>query len=428
MSIRKAAMWVGISAVLLLRPAVSVLAQHNNRSQPSPQETLLKALAANPVTAPYRFTARVDRGRVVLSGRVGTKAIHDVAVQVAIATGIPFQDRLVIDTAEVTRPPAPATGSLPGPPVVAPRAVPLSGTVTPYVYPEPLFGYVDEPFYGFEPPLIAYPPWWQPRSQDVPEVVTPPARPQGAATDVPEGSVELTIDPLGFGVLRGTVATQEEKEGIAEKAARLQGIRGIINRIQVNPERVPDGRAPETLPPEPPAPEDDPPPPPEPYQEAPREATRSVAAEGLAARVRAALRSDPLLATAAVQVSVLGGTATLSGRVPSALEALHAFRAAQTTPGVERIVDRLLFPLPADGEENPLVEHAKAEDLEPYLEFQLHRHLAGRAQVDRVKVEGREVTILGTVPSGDEIPRVSSILQTLPLLRGFRVQTNLVSR
>ena len=46
--------------------------------------------------------------------------------------------------------------------VTPPRAVPLNA-VPPYIYPEPLFGYLDEPFYGFEPPLFSFPPWWTPR-------------------------------------------------------------------------------------------------------------------------------------------------------------------------------------------------------------------------------------------------------------------------
>ena len=30
----------------------------------------------------------------------------------------------------------------------------------PYLYPQPILGKLDDPFYGFEPPVIAYPPWW----------------------------------------------------------------------------------------------------------------------------------------------------------------------------------------------------------------------------------------------------------------------------
>ena len=55
---------------------------------PRPDLALLELLAANPTTAPYRYTASLKDGRVHLSGRVATKAIHDVAIQTAIASGI----------------------------------------------------------------------------------------------------------------------------------------------------------------------------------------------------------------------------------------------------------------------------------------------------------------------------------------------------
>ena len=53
-----------------------------------------------PLTAPYPIAATWRNGVVVLSGRVGTKVVHDAAVQLAIALGFPFRDDLVIDTAE----------------------------------------------------------------------------------------------------------------------------------------------------------------------------------------------------------------------------------------------------------------------------------------------------------------------------------------
>ena len=50
------------------------------------------------MTAPYPITTSWRKGAVVLSGRVGTKQVHDVAVRLAIDTGVPFRDDLVIDT------------------------------------------------------------------------------------------------------------------------------------------------------------------------------------------------------------------------------------------------------------------------------------------------------------------------------------------
>src|SRR4051812_12093569 len=52
------------------------------------------AMRANPVTAPYAIRTSWRAGAVVLSGRVGTKQIHDVAVRTAIAVGYPVRDDL----------------------------------------------------------------------------------------------------------------------------------------------------------------------------------------------------------------------------------------------------------------------------------------------------------------------------------------------
>ena len=98
--------------------------------------TILKALMANPITAPYRIVTSTRNGRVVLSGPVGTKAVHDAAVQTGIATGYPIQDDLVIDTAEVYR--AAALAASPGwGPSHAWDIPPLGAGTVPFVYPPP---------------------------------------------------------------------------------------------------------------------------------------------------------------------------------------------------------------------------------------------------------------------------------------------------
>src|SRR5262249_13275257 len=117
-----------------------------------PASQLLQALTANPLTAPYRFAVTVRDGRYVLSGRVGTKQVHDAAIQTAGALGIAVRDAGVIDTAEAHRAAAPRAAGL------APGAT--TGTPAYYVSPQPLMGRLDEPFFGFEPPLVSYPPWW----------------------------------------------------------------------------------------------------------------------------------------------------------------------------------------------------------------------------------------------------------------------------
>ena len=66
---------------------------------PRPEIVVLDAIRSHPLTAPYPIATSWRKGTVVLSGRVGTKQVHDLAVRLAIATGVPFRDDLVIDTA-----------------------------------------------------------------------------------------------------------------------------------------------------------------------------------------------------------------------------------------------------------------------------------------------------------------------------------------
>ncbi len=113
-----------------------------------------RALRANPLTAPYAINSTWKNGVVILSGRVGTKQVHDAAVQMAIAFGFKFRDDLVIDTAQTLRVAMSATPSMTGYGALAPN---LSASY--YVYPQPLFGWLDDPFFGMEPPVVSLAPW-----------------------------------------------------------------------------------------------------------------------------------------------------------------------------------------------------------------------------------------------------------------------------
>ena len=113
-----------------------------------------RALRSNPLTAPYAINPTWKNGVVILSGRVGTKQVHDAAVQMAIAFGFPFRDDLVIDTAETFRAAMSSTPSMTGYGALAPN---LSASY--YVYPQPLFGWLDDPFFGMEPPVVSFAPW-----------------------------------------------------------------------------------------------------------------------------------------------------------------------------------------------------------------------------------------------------------------------------
>jgi hypothetical protein len=59
------------------------------------------------------------------------------------------------------------------------------------------------------------------------------------------------------------------------------------------------------------------------------------------ARVSARLNGDKALAEASIQVQVVGGTAELHGKVRSEDQRRRAYELAQTTLGVEKVLDRL---------------------------------------------------------------------------------------
>ena len=67
----------------------------------------------------------------------------------------------------------------------APSMFSQAGSAAPYIYPPPLMGRFDDPFFGFVPPLVSFPPWWrrsvdslpQPRPGPVPQNAQPRWRP-----------------------------------------------------------------------------------------------------------------------------------------------------------------------------------------------------------------------------------------------------------
>lgn len=136
--------------------------------QERPEVIMTRALRANPLTAPYSVGAYWKDGVVVLAGRVGTKQVHDAAVQMAIAFGFRFRDDLVIDTAATLRAAMSSTPSMTGYGALAPN---LSAAY--YVYPQPLLGWLDDPFFGMEPPVVSYAPWVRNR------MMLPAGRPGG---------------------------------------------------------------------------------------------------------------------------------------------------------------------------------------------------------------------------------------------------------
>ncbi len=92
------------SVLALLAGGTSVVGQVEPRRAPPaqvaqsaarPEQVVLSAIRSHPLTAPYPIVATWQKGKVVLSGTVGTKQVHDTAVRLAIAVGVPFRDDLV---------------------------------------------------------------------------------------------------------------------------------------------------------------------------------------------------------------------------------------------------------------------------------------------------------------------------------------------
>src|SRR3974390_2740272 len=68
-----------------------------------PDLVVSRVPASNPVTAPYSIKAEWKKGAVVLSGRVGTSVVHDIAIRTVLDLGFSVKDDLIIDTAEAHR-------------------------------------------------------------------------------------------------------------------------------------------------------------------------------------------------------------------------------------------------------------------------------------------------------------------------------------
>lgn len=414
------------------------LAQTTAAAPVRPETAFFQALQANPITAPFRVQLTAVGGHYVLTGRVGSKQAHDAVVRTAIALGIVARDDLVIDTTEAYR--AAAEGRWNG------TNVPLAAPLPSYVYPPLLMGRVDDPFYGMEPPLVSYPPWWrgvaarEPLNLAAIDAATDPNANPGAGGNVavPSGSVLLTLDQRGVALLRGTVPTEAQKIEIGQKVAGTPGVNQVVNELQVDPnarsiagtETPPPLPHPSSRPAEPARPAEAIPPPPRPEPppadpaEPPRPVVRGAPGAGdgsLASRVSQSLARRPALASLPLTVASRDGEVTLTGGVPSAYEAMLAFRAAEQTPGVRSVVDQLSFSPPDVDRPNPLKEKARPDDLVPYVTAHLRRQLGDLAHVDRVELHADTIEIRGTVARADDTARVEAALRSIPILRGVRL-------
>jgi len=219
-----------------------------------PDAIVLSAIRANPLTAPYAINASWRNGKVILSGRVGTSVIHDMAVRTVIDLGYPLRDDLVIDTAEAHRV---ALAQAAGGPWSSPAAGSLVGSAPYFVYPPPLFGRLDEPFFGFEPPLVSFPPWATSGNPDsmvrqagMAQGIAPGAPGPGAAgyqgapgavqqPTVPreqapiKGNLQLTVDVAGQVHLSGIVASELDKQVIEDEARNTPGVSQVFSELRV---------------------------------------------------------------------------------------------------------------------------------------------------------------------------------------------------
>src|SRR5205807_3436207 len=117
--------------------------------------------------------------------------------------------------------------------------------------------------------------------------------------------------------------------------------------------------------------------------------------DDLSRRLEQAIAARPALAGLAIKASIRDGVAYLQGKVPTVYEAMLAFRAAQQTPGVRRVDDRLEFVVPDGEARNPLQQKGRPEDIEPYLTEQIRRQVGDLAHIDQVRVRGDTLEIRG---------------------------------
>ena len=134
----------------------------------------------------------------------------------------------------------------------------------------------------------------------------------------------------------------------------------------------------------------------------------------------------PVAAELPIKVRSVEGVVTLTGQVPTTYEAMMVYRAAQQTPGVREIVDRLEFTVPDEDHTNPLLDKGRPDDIEPYLASQIRRHVGDIAHIDRVQANGNVLELRGTIADAADQERLLAILRSIPVLQGFRLETKFI--
>ncbi len=353
----------------------------------------------------------------------------------------------------------------------------------------PIFGRYDDPFYGFDPPAVVYPPWWgalnaqraqsnaafnaagpgnngaaggatgmvnNPGSgmmQGQGGVATPTAT--GDARNVvgqnnasnssdsdigpiPDGTIDMEVDGAGVATLRGGVPSLAEKIALGQRVAQTSGVSQVVNLLTIKPSLSKQVASAETTPPPPipvesgsatampNAPAATQPPINRGVVSAPTSPAVAPSTDAaLTDRASRALADRAALVGSPVRVKVRDGVAQLSGKLPSVFEAMMAYRSVQQTPGIRSIEDRLEFTVPDGSNSNPLIDKGRPDDVEPYLVAQIRRQVGDIAHVDRVRIQADSLDLRGTLARAEDRDRFDAILRSMAILRGFQLHTDM---
>ena len=136
------------------------------------------------------------------------------------------------------------------------------------------------------------------------------------------------------------------------------------------------------------------------------------------------LERRTLAAALPVKVRSTDDIVTLSGKVPSAYEAMLVYRAVQQTPGVREIIDHLEFTVPDEDHPNPLLQKGRPEDVEPYLASQIRRHVGDLAHIDRIQAPRQRARCARHHPERRRSGTPAGIiLRSISVLHGFQLET-----
>jgi hypothetical protein len=225
------------------------------------------------------------------------------------------------------------------------------------------------------------------------------------------------VNDAGQVFLFGKVNDEASRAKIEEEARSAAGVTGVFNFLVVQPPpHVPPSQVTSSTAPPPPAA----PPAPAGFQPA-RPGPARDDAEQLTDRIYEALTAHPVLRSLTIAVNSSRGVVTIKGNVPSAYEAMLAYRTTEQTPGVESIVDELEFPPPDDEHPNPLRQGARSEDVGPFLTSRIRCCVDESAHIDRVLVAGDLIVIRGSVLKVEDKSRVEAKLRSMAILRDFRL-------